>query len=227
MSSRKLIEEGLRSVSRVFGRLPPLVGAYAQDWQADPWSRLAGTLRSYLRIVYGTADAARGEIRRLNQLHKDISGPRYRARDPELSLWVHATLVDSTIAVYEDVIKRAWRGVVDSKHETMSEYTFAITYENMELEGWINEKIFDAFLVGTVPIFRGAPDVTDYIPEECFIDARRFGDYRELESYLRSQIPRNARQRAIVGLRHCNLLKDAQRIPFECDRDWFDGQSFI
>jgi monoamine oxidase len=39
MSAKKLIEEALRSVSRVFGRLPPLVGAYAQDWQADPWSR--------------------------------------------------------------------------------------------------------------------------------------------------------------------------------------------
>ena len=71
------------------------------DFQADPWSRLAGTLRSYLRIVYGTADAARGEIRRLNQLHREVTGARYQARDPDLSLWVHATLVDSTIAVYE------------------------------------------------------------------------------------------------------------------------------
>ena len=94
----------------------PLVAegvAEHSDFQADPWSRLAGTLRSYLRIVYGTAESARGEIRRLNQLHRDVAGevhdsatrerhgPRYRARDPELSVWVHATLVESTIAVYE------------------------------------------------------------------------------------------------------------------------------
>ena len=46
----------------------------------------------------------------------------------------------------------------------MAGYTFAITYENMELAGWINEKLFDAFLVGTVPIYRGAPDVDDYFP---------------------------------------------------------------
>ena len=38
-SSKKLIEVALGSVSRVFGRLPPLMGAYVQDWQADPWSR--------------------------------------------------------------------------------------------------------------------------------------------------------------------------------------------
>ena len=67
------------------------------DFRADPWRRLDGTLRSYLRIVYGTGTAARAEIRRLNALHRTITGPTYRARDPELALWVHATLVDSTI----------------------------------------------------------------------------------------------------------------------------------
>jgi uncharacterized protein (DUF2236 family) len=69
------------------------------DFRADPWARLNGTLRSYLRIVYGTRTVARAEIRRLNALHTTITGPTYRARDPELSLWVHATLVDSTIVV--------------------------------------------------------------------------------------------------------------------------------
>jgi uncharacterized protein (DUF2236 family) len=79
------------------------------DFRADPWRRLQGTLRSYLRIVYGTTTQARAEIRRLNELHRSIHGPvqdatardehgpRYSARDPDLSLWVHATLVDSTI----------------------------------------------------------------------------------------------------------------------------------
>jgi uncharacterized protein (DUF2236 family) len=69
------------------------------DFRADPWRRLAGTLRSYLTIVYGTTAIARGEIRRLNALHRGITGTGYAARDPELSLWVHATLIDSTIAV--------------------------------------------------------------------------------------------------------------------------------
>ncbi len=83
------------------------------DFRNDPWARLAATLRSYLRIVYGTTAAARGEIRRLNELHNAVRGPvsdpaararhgaRYSARDPELSLWVHATLVDSTIVAYD------------------------------------------------------------------------------------------------------------------------------
>src|SRR4051794_34843157 len=83
------------------------------DFRADPWTRLAGTLRSYLRIVYGNTAQARGEIRRLNGLHRSIAGPvrdpeaasrfggAYEARDPALSLWVHATLVDSTLATVD------------------------------------------------------------------------------------------------------------------------------
>ena len=94
----------------------PLVAAGVaehSDFRTDPWSRLSGTLKSYLRIVYGTADAARDEIRRLNELHRGIRGRvlesdvrgrhggRYSALDPKLALWVHATLVDSTIAAYD------------------------------------------------------------------------------------------------------------------------------
>jgi uncharacterized protein (DUF2236 family) len=94
----------------------PLVAAGVSehsDFRADPWLRLSGTLRSYLRIVYGSAASARDEIRRLHELHRGIRGPvleagprkrhggRYSALDPQLALWVHATLVDSTIAAYD------------------------------------------------------------------------------------------------------------------------------
>ena len=82
----------------------PLVAAGVDehsDFRLDPWRRLQGTLRSYLTIVYGTATAARAEIRRLNGLHRSIAGAGYTARDPDLALWVHATLVDTTIAAYD------------------------------------------------------------------------------------------------------------------------------
>jgi uncharacterized protein (DUF2236 family) len=77
------------------------------DFRTDPWRRLDGTLRSYLRIIYGSTAAAREEIRRLTALHRGIRGRGYSARDPVLSLWVHATLVDSTV-----VVNRAWAGPV-------------------------------------------------------------------------------------------------------------------
>ena len=89
----------------------PLVAAGVNehsDFRADPWRRLQGTLWSFLRIVYGTTPAARAEIRRLNRLHTTIVGEGYHARDPELSMWVHATLVDSTIVAAD-----AWLEPID------------------------------------------------------------------------------------------------------------------
>ena len=71
------------------------------DFRMDPWRRLAATLKSYLTIVYGSGSAAHGEIQRLNRMHAGIVGAGYSARDPELSLWVHATLVDSTLVANE------------------------------------------------------------------------------------------------------------------------------
>lgn len=96
--------------------------AQHSDFRADPWSRLAGTLASYLRIVYGTIASARAEIRRLNRLHRPIAGPvedpvararfgsAYAARDPALALWVHATLVDATMTVVDAWQERLDRG---------------------------------------------------------------------------------------------------------------------
>ena len=71
------------------------------DFRTDPWARLAATLHSYLTIVYGSSSQARAEIRRLNALHRGIVGAGYAARDPELAMWVHATLVDSTVVAYD------------------------------------------------------------------------------------------------------------------------------
>ena len=82
-------------------------------FRSDPWDRLIGTLRSYLRIVYGSRRAALAEIRRLNGLHRTVVGPvrdraaaqrlgpAYQARQPQLSLWVHATLVWATLVTVE------------------------------------------------------------------------------------------------------------------------------
>src|SRR5438552_8920063 len=88
------------------------------DFRNDPWTRLRRTVKSYLTIVYGSTAVARAEIRRLNAYHRSIVGPiddpaararfgdRYDAREPELSLWVHATLVESVATVSDAWIER-------------------------------------------------------------------------------------------------------------------------
>jgi hypothetical protein len=68
----------------------------------------------------------------------------------------------------------------EDKLATICNYRFNLCLENCEYPGYLTEKIFDAMLAGTVPVYWGAPDVTDFIPQECFIDLRSFSDWDEL-----------------------------------------------
>jgi hypothetical protein len=66
----------------------------------------------------------------------------------------------------------------------LSGYRFSICYDNAIFPGYVTEKIFDCFYAGCVPVYYGAPDVSEYIPKNCFIDKRDFSSYRDLDRYL-------------------------------------------
>ena len=70
------------------------------------------------------------------------------------------------------------------KLETISNYRFSLCIENMIFPGYVTEKIIDCLKCGVIPIYLGAPDIEDYIPENLFIDLRSFHDYETLENYL-------------------------------------------
>ena len=82
--------------------------------------------------------------------------------------------------------RRAWKGAAESKSETLSQYKFAICFENSILRGWITEKIFDCFFVGTVPVYWGAPEIAERVPPESFVDMRNFNSFEELRNFLKS-----------------------------------------
>ncbi len=79
----------------------------------------------------------------------------------------------------------SYRGRVSSKNVTMQDYRFAIAYENIkDQEGYITEKVFDAFFAGCVPIYLGANNITDYIPKRCFVDKKDFETYEALYTFI-------------------------------------------
>ncbi|MFT6689226.1 MAG: hypothetical protein ACJAX7_002258 [Saprospiraceae bacterium] len=79
----------------------------------------------------------------------------------------------------------SWKGKVDNKISTMSQYKFSISFENsIGPTGYITEKIWDSFVSGAVPIYLGAPNVLSHIPENCFIDYRNFNNLDELYLYI-------------------------------------------
>jgi uncharacterized protein (DUF2236 family) len=94
----------------------PLVAAGVtahSDYDARLWYRLARTMRALYLVTFGTraeaeeaADAVRAVHAFVHGVTAEDLGPfpagtAYSANDPELMLWVHATLVHSSLAAYE------------------------------------------------------------------------------------------------------------------------------
>ena len=81
----------------------------------------------------------------------------------------------------------SYKGTIEAKAEILKDYKFAICYENArDIPGYITEKIFDCFFAGCVPVYWGAPNITDFIPASTFIDKRNFNSYEELYRYLKT-----------------------------------------
>jgi hypothetical protein len=79
-----------------------------------------------------------------------------------------------------------YKGKIENKIEVLGTYRFCMCYENLtNVNGYFTEKIFDAFKARSVPVYWGAENVTSYLPEDCFIDFRKFNGYAELLQYIK------------------------------------------
>ncbi len=76
------------------------------DFRAHPIRRLRRTIRMTMAIVFGDRDTALAAARGVNQVHAKVQGAGYRALDPDLLLWVYATLADTALVTYETFVKR-------------------------------------------------------------------------------------------------------------------------
>jgi uncharacterized protein (DUF2236 family) len=94
----------------------PLVAAGVAEhssYRTDPFGRLARTLEAMSAIVFRDRAAALAAARGVERAHVRVtgvlsepagryaSGTPYSGRDPELMLWVWATLVDTALEVYQ------------------------------------------------------------------------------------------------------------------------------
>lgn len=71
------------------------------------------------------------------------------------------------------------------KHDLIARYKFTLAFENSVCEDYVTEKFFDPLLVGSVPVYLGAPNVEEYAPgENCYIDVTKFENPRALATFL-------------------------------------------
>jgi uncharacterized protein (DUF2236 family) len=75
------------------------------DFRTHPIRRLRRTILMTMAIVFGDRETALRAARTVNQVHGRVQGQGYRALDPELLLWVHATLFDTALVTYEAFVR--------------------------------------------------------------------------------------------------------------------------
>ena len=77
---------------------------------------------------------------------------------------------------------RGYRGYAPGTVETFARYRFVLGMDNSAVSGLLTYDMFSAFFVGSVPVYLGAPDITDYVPRDCFVDYR---DFQSLDALVR------------------------------------------
>ena len=82
-----------------------------------------------------------------------------------------------------------YKGTCASKFEVLQQYEFCLCFENMAMNGYITEKIFDCIYAGTIPLYLGAPDILKYIPSTVYVDCTKFASWSEMWQYV-STMPR-------------------------------------
>jgi uncharacterized protein (DUF2236 family) len=99
----------------------PLVAAGVvchSDYRNDLWQRLLRTLRALYLMVYGTKEEAERAGEAVQAVHAHVygttterlgpfpAGTPYSASDPDLMLWVQATLVEASLAAHRRFVGR-------------------------------------------------------------------------------------------------------------------------
>ncbi len=78
-----------------------------------------------------------------------------------------------------------YQGPCASKFDVLQRYAFCLCFENMAMNGYITEKLFDCLYAGTIPLYLGAPDILRYVPPDVFIDCTKYGSWDEMWNEVR------------------------------------------
>jgi uncharacterized protein (DUF2236 family) len=98
---------------------PLAMAGFAQhsNYQSAPWRRLQRTVEAMWTVVYGTSDQAELTAAQVRAVHSRVrgllphdagpypAGTPYAADDPDLLMWVHATLIDTALLMYQTYVR--------------------------------------------------------------------------------------------------------------------------
>jgi hypothetical protein len=65
---------------------------------------------------------------------------------------------------------------IENKADALRDYKFNVCIENLQHPNWFTEKLIDCLRTGTVPIYWGCPNISDYFNTEGFIIVNNLND---------------------------------------------------
>jgi uncharacterized protein (DUF2236 family) len=106
---------------------PKVAAGVAQHsgFRREPFARLRSTLDAMLRLTFGDMDQALAAAREVTAVHRRVrgrlptaagpfeAGEPYAASDPDLALWVHATLVHTALDAFKRFVHRPERALAE------------------------------------------------------------------------------------------------------------------
>ena len=93
----------------------------------------------------------------------------------------------------EKIIDGEYINPVPPEYEIISRYKFNFCPENSRFNGYVTEKPIQAMACGSIPIYCGAPDVYNYLPEGTFISTDEFTP-KELCKYIKNMDDKTYRE---------------------------------
>ena len=75
------------------------------DFRSRPLRRLFRTLDLWFGLTFGDPQHVHRAAHAINTTHQRVRGQGYRASDPRLLLWVHATLMESSLVAFEQFVR--------------------------------------------------------------------------------------------------------------------------
>jgi hypothetical protein len=122
-----------------------------------------------------------------------LHGYHWNERPRLIDTYYHQVIKSTDYSVY--------KGIIEDKTDAYRTHRFALSFENMTgIEGYVSEKMFDCLRSGIVPVYWGANNVSEYVPEDVFIDYREYGTPASLHERLRS----------VTEQEHGEFIKSAQ-----------------
>jgi len=199
----------------------PLVAAGVaehSDYHRDLWNRLGRTLRALYLITFGTKDEAETAAAAVRAVHAHIrgqtqtdlgcfpQGTQYQAGDPQLMLWVHATLVHASLSAYQRFEKPLTADEQERYYQEMAVVAQLFGTPTDVIPRSLDEfcAYFDAQIAGsTIVVTPPAKEIADVILDaplpalmRMFAPTHRLATAAQLPNRLRSEygLPWNPRR---------------------------------